>query len=99
MKAVSNIPEYLDSANRAVMSEAWRIFCKSRYKVCRTLGVSRYTTVKVIVNYPGLQSWLQVVARLPRASKASDGGPGIKVVVIYPGAGAPACRQAGQQKM
>jgi len=26
-------------------------------------------------------------------------GPGIKAVEIYPGAGAPACRQAGQQKM
>jgi len=66
------------------------VFLQSRYKVCRTLGVSRYRTIKAIVNYPVLQSWLQVVARLPRASKASDGGPGIKAVVIYPGAGSKA---------
>jgi len=79
MKAVGNVHEYLDLANRAVMSEAWRIFCKSRYKVCRTLGVSRYRTVKVIVNYPGLPSCLQIVAC-----------PGIKAVEIYPGAGATA---------
>ena len=72
------------------MSEAWRIFCKSRYKVCRTLGVSRCRTVKVNVNYPGLQNWLWVVARLPRASKASAGGPGIKAVEIYQGAGSKA---------
>jgi hypothetical protein len=57
-------------------------FLPSGYRVDLAIRVSRYRVVKVLVNYPGAVKFIEPVERLPRASKASDGGPDLSIGTI-----------------
>jgi hypothetical protein len=77
MEAVSSIPASGDGASEAIMSEAWRVFLQSRYRALWTIRVSRYKVAKRLRMSAGIVILLTAVERLPRTSKASDGGPGL----------------------
>ena len=77
MEAVSSIPASGDNAFEARMREAWRVFLQSRYRALWIIRVSRYKLFKWTGIYPGIVILITAVARLPRASAASDGGPGL----------------------